>query len=194
MENREALILALLRNLDEQQSEQFVPFDVDQRYDVFRNVGRLRLQIEGLIAEGLIAWADQVPVLDDPMPIEFQIHRLTRAFEPVARDLRGSLRAVAPTSYGYVPISHNQQAEVAGDLATLKEAIRGSNETTEEQRELALYEIAVFEAAIVAPRAATDLIQRFVDTVLGWIKRTFTAATVQEVAQRLIQALLKFIP
>ena len=103
------------------------------------------------------------------------------------------LPASVPAANRYVPITHNQQIEVADDLTVLKEAIRGSNEADEEEREIARYEIAIFEATLVQPRAATDLIQRFVDMLLGWIRRTFTAAAVQEVAQRLIQALLRLI-
>ncbi len=76
-------------------------------------------------------------------------------------------------------------------MKDLAEAARGVNEVEQNQREIALSEIAAFEATIVQQRVSTDLIQRFVDTVLAWLKRTFTAAAVQEVVQRLIQALLK---
>ena len=58
---------------------------------------------------------------------------------------------------------------------------------------IALSEIAAFEATIVQSRIATELIQRFIDTVLGWIRGTFTAAAVQTVAERLIVALMKLL-
>jgi hypothetical protein len=131
--------------------------------------------------------------------------RIDEAFERVLRRLslrvrdfelglyQGGITPLAPAANRYVRLDDNRVAETAPDLGALKEAIRGDNETDEELKEIALYEISVFEAALVPPLAATDLIQRFVDMVLGWIKRTFTAAAVQEVAQRLIQALLKLL-
>jgi hypothetical protein len=100
---------------------------------------------------------------------------------------------VVPASNRYVSLRDNQRDEPLLNLAVLKEEVRGANDVDEEDRLIALSEIAAFEATIVQPRVSTDLIQRFVDSVLTWIQRTFTAAAVQEVAQRLIQALLKLI-
>lgn len=106
---------------------------------------------------------------------------------------------LAPASNRYVAITDNQQSDFAVEITALKEAVRGANEIAEEDehqetaKELALYEIAVFEATIIAPRAATDLIQRFVDTILSWITSRFTGAAIAEIAQRLIQALLKLL-
>jgi hypothetical protein len=45
---------------------------------------------------------------------------------------------LAPASDRYVMISHNQQAEISGDLGTLKEAVRGSNDAAEVDREIAM--------------------------------------------------------
>ncbi len=98
-----------------------------------------------------------------------------------------------PASDRYVSIADNQRAELKSELETLQNEARGANDVDEEDRLIALSEIAVFEATIVQQRISTDLIQRFVDTVLGWIERTFTAAAVQDVAQRLIHARLKLI-
>lgn len=98
-----------------------------------------------------------------------------------------------PAADRYVTIADNQRDQFAADLGSLKEAVRGSNESSEEDKERALYEIAVFEASIISPVAATDLIQRFVDRVLGWMTTVFTAAVVAEVAERLVKALLPLI-
>jgi len=101
--------------------------------------------------------------------------------------------SLIPAANRYVTAADNQRAELTNELEALKEEARGANDVEEEDRLIALSEIAAFEATIVQPRVSTDLIQRFVDAVLTWIQRTFTTAAVQEVAQRLIQALLKLV-
>lgn len=114
-----------------------------------------------------------------------QLDRRRRQSAEGARDI--------PAADRYVALNDNQRGEVESTLREIKEETRGANEVEEEHRLIALSEIAAFEATILQPRVASDLIQRFIDTVVGWIKRTFTAATVQEVAQRLIGALLKLL-
>lgn len=109
------------------------------------------------------------------------------------RRLREAGSDEIPASDRYVSISDNQRAALEDDLNALQNEARGANDVDEEDRLIALSEIAAFEATIVQPRVATELIKRFVDMVLAWIQRTFTTAAVQEVAQRLIQALLKLI-
>lgn len=109
-------------------------------------------------------------------------------------EARPEYASAIPASDRYVSLNDNQQSEFAQDLVALKEAVRGTNQgADDDDRALALYEIAVFEAVVVAPMAATDLIQRFVESILNWITSKFTGAAVTEIAQRLIQALLKLI-
>ena len=98
-----------------------------------------------------------------------------------------------PASDRYVALNDNERGGVDAILCELKEEARGANDVQEEDRVIARSEIAEFEATIVQPRVSTTLIQRFVDTVLGWITRTFTTAAVQDLAQRLIQMLLRLI-
>lgn len=58
---------------------------------------------------------------------------------------------------------------------------------------IALSEIAAFKRTIVQPRVSTELVQRFVDSILNWITTTFSVAAVAEIAQRIIQALLPLL-
>jgi hypothetical protein len=128
---------------------------------------------------------------------------IDKAFDDLDRTLALRLREFAvglhasspsssavPASDRYVSIADNQQADLKESLEALADAVRGSNEATEVEREIAKSEIAAFEATIVQPRVSLELIERFVRTVLKWIVTVFTAAGVQEVAQRLIQALM----
>lgn len=98
-----------------------------------------------------------------------------------------------PASNRYVALTDNQKTEVEDDLSKLAKAVSGTNEAGEEERMIALSEIAAFEQTIIQQRVSTDLIQRFVDTILKWITITFSRAAVAEVAQRLMQALIKLI-
>jgi hypothetical protein len=104
----------------------------------------------------------------------------------------GSTPAV-PASDRYVTANDNSKHLIQGALTDLREEARGSNEVAEEDREIVLSEIAAFEATIIQPRISTDLIQRFIDMVVDWTKRTFTTAAIQEVVHRLIAALMKLL-
>lgn len=113
--------------------------------------------------------------------------------DDAAPTAQGEAGAYVPASNRYVTPRDNERAAVAEALEQLAEHARAANDVEDEDRQIALSEIAAFEATIVQPRVSTDLIQRFVDMVLGWISKMFTAAAVQEVAQRLIQALTKLL-
>jgi|CXWL01.1.fsa_nt_gi hypothetical protein len=135
----------------------------------------------GRVIDGAFARADQ---------------RLTlrlQEFRHGLDDAAPSVRGIAPASDRYVSLVDNQRREFTDDLAILKEEARGANDVEEENREIALSEIAAFEATIVQQRVSTDLVQRFVDRVLKWMMTIFTGAVFAEVAQRLIQALAPLI-
>lgn len=109
------------------------------------------------------------------------------------RARRANPSASVPASDRYVALNDNERGGVGALLLELKDETRAANDVEEEDRLVALSEIASFEATIIQPRVSTDLIQRFIDSVLAWIQRTFSRAAVQEVAQRLIVALMKIV-
>lgn len=157
--------------------------------------GLVELLVEQLVESGDLLASERV--LDEPVAnrvFETTI-KLTGKGLTSAEIWRGPLerKRPIPASDRYVSIADNQRAALMDDLDALRSEALGSNEVSEEDRLIARSEIAAFEATLMQPRVSTDLIQRFVDMVLAWIQRTFTAAAVQEVAQRLIQALLKLI-
>lgn len=79
------------------------------------------------------------------------------------------------------------------NLETLAGLVRGSNSGTDTERTAALAEIAVFEASILQPVIATDLIDRFVNWVLKWITDKFTDAAIATVATAIIVKLAPFL-
>src|SRR3990167_4403055 len=80
-----------------------------------------------------------------------------------------------PASDRYVSTTDNQSVvdEIYAQLELASSEINGSNSIGEEERQIALSEIAIFEAAICQPRLAQDLIERFLrfclEKLSGWI-------------------------
>ena len=98
-----------------------------------------------------------------------------------------------PVSNRYVTLDDNRREAVIIDLGAVREAMRGDNEAVEEDRLGALSEIAVFKSTIIQPRVATKLIERFVNRVLAWLQKVFTAAAVSGAAKALIKMLVRLI-
>jgi hypothetical protein len=101
---------------------------------------------------------------------------------------------LAPATDRYVSLQDNQLTEADEDLRLISDLVRGDNGVSEEDRAIALSEIAAFEATLVQPRVPIELIDRFVKHVILWITRTFTAAAVGVAAKKLIELLLPLLP
>ncbi|MFC3674764.1 hypothetical protein [Ferrovibrio xuzhouensis] len=99
-----------------------------------------------------------------------------------------------PASDRYVALSDNQRNEVAAEVQNLKSAVRAANDVEEKDRQIALSEIAVFEATIVQPQIPVELVERFAQKVLGWILKKFgealTGAAIKVLVDRLIKIAL----
>lgn len=72
------------------------------------------------------------------------------------------------------------------NLTTLSRSVRGSNSASEEDRIVALAEIAAFEAALSQPVIATDIVDRFVTYVLKWITTKFPDEAIKLVIAAII--------
>lgn len=70
-----------------------------------------------------------------------------------------------PAANRYVSRLDNQDVfdDVIADLKRVESEVRGKNALEEDERLIALSEIAVFEASLVQPRLAQDLIERFLE-------------------------------
>lgn len=98
-----------------------------------------------------------------------------------------------PAANRYVQATDNQRTEALAALKKLESAINGSNDSSDEDRVIALSEIAAFEATIVQPRISSELIDRFINSVIAWMQRVFSKALIEAAAQKLLEALLKIL-
>lgn len=189
-EKKQQLLVYLVRQLNEDGDESFFPEALRDDRVLGLNEGQIRVILRRMLNEAAVETDEPVWREEDRITTP---HRLTWKGIQEGEALARTFSSRIPASDRYVSVTDNQRGEISADLLLLKDAVRGSNESEEEDRERALYEIAVFEAVVVAPRAAADLIQRFVDRVLKWLTVAFSAAAVAEVVQRLVTALLALL-
>jgi len=104
-----------------------------------------------------------------------------------------SIKGKVPAAGRYVQISDNQRDNVESDLDSLRVSVRSSNEIDEEDRQIALSEIAVFEAALIQPRLSTELIERFVNRIVKWMVSKLGEAMIGAIAGALVAKLLPFL-
>ena len=98
-----------------------------------------------------------------------------------------------PAADRYVQITDNQRARVVSHLEDLRTNIDASNEAAEEDKLIALSEIAAFEATFTQPRVSTDLVERFAKKVLTWILKVFGEALAATAAAAIIAELLPLV-
>jgi len=98
-----------------------------------------------------------------------------------------------PASDRYVTFLDNQRSEVAVELAEFAEHVRSVNDASEIDRQIALSEIAAFEATIGQPRVSVELIERFTRRIIAWIVKTFGEALLAATAAALITKLLPLV-
>lgn len=99
----------------------------------------------------------------------------------------------APGADRYVSFSDNVRTELTGDASLLRLAIKGCNSVDEEDLQIALSEIAIFESTITQRQVPTALIERFTNYVIKWILKTFGEALVGAIASAIIIKLLPFL-
>lgn len=93
----------------------------------------------------------------------------------------------------YISIPEADRSGIRSELAELTEQISGSNQIGDEQKQILLSEIAIFEASIVQPRLSADLISRFVNAVLYGAAMKLVGETAEQIADRLAGALLGYL-
>ena len=100
-----------------------------------------------------------------------------------------------PAADRYVTKDDNQASfsEISANLDTAAEELRGSNEITEEDRFIALSEIAIFEATIAQPRVAVDLIERFLAFCQTKLMKLVSAAMAALLIDKLKGLLAQFM-
>ncbi|WP_156396108.1 MULTISPECIES: hypothetical protein [unclassified Caulobacter] len=99
----------------------------------------------------------------------------------------------APGADRYISFSDNVRIGLSVDASLLGSAVRGCNSVSDEDREIALSEIAIFESTIIQNRVPEIIIDRFVNKILGWIRDKFGEALVGAIAGAIITKLLPIL-
>lgn len=185
-EMKAAFLVGALRHLNEKGSEQFIPSSIEID-GIKLNAGQLRVVVGRLSGESCI---DYVGERNKESVYELNWRGIQEAEKVAAQR---SPQTQVPASDRYVSLSDNERDALVPELRELTQVVRGSNESAEEDRLIALSEIAAFEATIIQSRISSELIDRFAKSILRWITDTFSAAAVKTVAGRIIEILLKAI-
>jgi hypothetical protein len=145
----------------------------------------------GDVSAALHAWdtvrsVGAVMAIDRVFNIALRNNSERQAISVVLMTARRALQlSLGMTSSSYILISSTARTQLSTDLQSLRKAVNDSNSIEPETREVVLAEIAAFEATIVQPRVATDLIQRFVNSVLKGAVMKVIGATADEIAGRI---------
>jgi hypothetical protein len=112
------------------------------------------------------------------------IDNIRKLMDGAEQTTEGVEHKSVPASDRYVTPSDNSEkfGEIEQALSGLKSDVEGSNSIEEEERLIALSEIALFEASIAQPRLALDIIERFLafcaTKLSSWIGGAATALIV----------------
>ncbi|MDZ4690731.1 hypothetical protein [Terricaulis sp.] len=197
-EFRERVLIALYRRaMRDGVQNSYDPKDVCERAGLTWKVGQLRAVMVRLEQSGLVELSQLLSDDDNGMDAQLTQNGIEEAENLIEQNIEyeedeGETYADAslvPASNRYVEISDNQRKQIGIELGELKEALRGDNEVDDEDRQIFLSEIAVFEATIGAPRVSTELVNRFVQEVLRKIVSLLPAAIFGALTERIINTL-----
>ena len=197
---KEALLVAIFREASKSDLGGFIdPKKVADAAGLPRAVGQLRLALKSMESLGLIKLTESIASGDeDGMRVRLAPHGLEEAeamddefddFEPSSAAIAESQDSVAQVYVSAAPI---REAAVA-DIGKLAQSIAGSNSADPEDRQIALAELAVMEAALAQPVIATSLIERFVKGIMKWIAAKFADGAIQAVVAAIILHLAPFL-
>jgi hypothetical protein len=171
--------------------------DVADTFSLERARGQLRLIVDDLDKRGYITLRKLLGGGDEgELSFQFTSNGLEAAEDLIRQHpsyKNANSSSMAPGADRYVHFDHNARQSALGDLAGVREAVRGDNDADPELREIALSEIAAFEATIVQPRVSTELIDRFVKKIVDWLIKHFTSAALGVAAKALIEQLIKLV-
>jgi len=192
-EKRNRLLVAVYRKSKSEGFDRYINIlPVADSLGVERDPGELRLWVKDLEQTGKLEVSYTLGGgSDGGMSAMLTAHGLKEAEHLVG----------APPDYGQAlnapTLTHIGTADVvlavAEPLSQLRLIATGSNSINNDDRQIALAEIAVFEAALVQPVVATDLVSRFVEVVLKWIGIKFADGAASAVIAAIILNLAPFL-
>ncbi len=189
-EMRERIIVALMVEAESKGLDAFLdPASVADAFNIDRKVGQLRLIVDDLSNRGLVRNTQTMGGGDEGGLMLRLTNRGVEAAEEILEAHPEYGQPIIPAAGRYVTLSDNQRGNIHGDLETLKAQVEATNDASEEDRQIALSEIAAFETTIIQPRISAELIDRFVARVLKWMVKVFGEAMVKVVTEALIARL-----
>lgn len=196
-EFRERLLVALYKFASQGNLARYlVPHEIADRFGLDRQLGQLRLTVSALENYGYIKASRTLGGGDEGgLNLMLTSSGIEAAEELLDEHPEYGLpyQAEVPAANRYVRLDDNQRTTVEESLSDLRLAVRSSNETDEEDRLIALSEIAAFEAVLIQPRVSTELVERFVNRIIKWMISIFGTAMIGAVADALIAKLLPFL-
>lgn len=204
-EFRERVLISLYRRAVKEGVQEFYdPEEVCREAGLRWRSGQLRIVVVTLEQRGLVSLSQTSDGGDDGgMDIRLTQSGLEEAEDLIEQNVEyeededetysaatvARRTAWVPGSDRYVPISDNQREVLRTEVVCLKELVRGDNSIEATDRDIVLYEIAIFEAAIAPPFVSAELVKRFADGALAWIAKTIANVAASEVVKRILLAL-----
>ena len=196
-EFRERLLVAIYQTAARGNLGSYLsPQEIADQFSLDRRPGQLRLTVNELENYGYVRASKTLGGGDEGgLDLQLTSSGVEAAEELLDEhpDYGAPVGKSFPAADRYVQLNDNQRNPVETDLGELRSAVHSSNEADEESRQIALSEIAIFEAALIQPRLSTDLIERFVNRIIKWMISKFGEAVVGVIAGALIAKLLPFL-
>lgn len=195
-EFRERMLIALVEKAKATSRGAFLdPAEVADEARLERQPGQLRVVIDELETRGLANVSRTMGGGDEG---GLDLRLTNAAFEESEELLEDHPEygepvpppPIAPMPGRYVTVSEDTKAEIAADLADLRRTVASTNDVADDVREAALSEIAAFEGTIIQSRVAVELIDRFVNRILAWLRTKFPEAVLGGIVGLLIERLL----
>ncbi len=192
-EKRERLLVALYIRAKAKGYDRYLSvLEVADQLGIQRDPGELRLWVKELEQSGML----DVSYTLGGGPDGGMSATLTSRGVEEAEDLleaNPTFDQDANSATGEYLSSRPISEATSEQTSELQAALKSSNAISAEDREIALSEIAVFEAAIAQPVVSSDLVERFIDRVLRWLTSKFAEGAVSAIAAALIVKLLPFL-
>jgi hypothetical protein len=165
--------------------------DVCEHFRIAHIEGLVDLMVEQLVEGGYLISSERL--IDEPTPeLVFEpTIKLTGKGLTSAEFWRSSVEDEfsIPAANRYVSLSDNRRTAIAEALSALRASVEAVNDCDDNDRQIALAEIALFEQTIAQPRVPVELLERFATFALKWIAIAFVNAAVGQAANDLLVAI-----
>ena len=192
-EKRDRLLVALHRAARSEGMDRYVSvLPIAESMTIERVPGELRTWVRELESQGALTASMSIGSGPDGGMSVLLTSRGHEAAEDLLDEHPDYGDGTSVESIAYAA-SVDVAAALDESLSDLRQIAVGSNSIGDEDRQIALAEIAIFEAALLQPVIATDLVSRFVNIVLKWIGMKFADGATSAVIATIILNLAPFL-